>query len=108
MKNDEATQNFLQHYGVLKQKWGVRNSIRAGGPGTAYELAMMRQRKAEKRKLAREKLVPWLDSLLKGFHVFLQPRKLALAGFLLAVSWFCAMLEVYLLQLELMPGAQWW
>lgn len=65
-------------------------------------------RKAEKRKLAREKLVPWLDSLLKGFHVFLQPRKLALAGFLLAVSWFCAMLEVYLLQLELMPGAQWW
>lgn len=50
MKNDEATQNFLQHYGVLKQKWGVRNSIRAGGPGTAYELAMMRQRKAEKRK----------------------------------------------------------
>ena len=43
MKNDEATQNFLQHYGVLKQKWGVRNSIRAGGPGTAYELRMMRK-----------------------------------------------------------------
>ena len=54
------------------------------------------------------KLLPWLNDLLKGFDVFLQPGKLALAGFLLLLSWFAAFMELYMLQTELMTGAQWW
>lgn len=60
------------------------------------------------RKLAREKLLPWLDNFLKGFEVFLEPKRVVLAIVLLFVSWLFAILQVYLLQNEFMPGAQWW
>ena len=35
--------NTLKHYGVLGMRWGVRNSRRTGGPGTAYESRMLRK-----------------------------------------------------------------
>lgn len=62
----------------------------------------------QERKLAREKLLPWLEKLLKGFEFFLQPKRIVLAVVLLFVSWLFAILQVYLLQKELMAGATWW
>lgn len=60
------------------------------------------------RKLASEKLLPWFESFLKGFEVFLQPKRITMAIVLLFISWLFAIFQVYLLQNELMPGAQWW
>lgn len=70
-------------------------------------IARWRERHAG-RAFMQKKLLPWLSDLLKGFDVFLQPGKLALAGFLLLLSWFAAFMELYMLQTELMTGAQWW
>jgi len=70
-------------------------------------IARMRERFAG-RSFIQNKLIPWFSNLLKGFNVFLKPRKLALASFLLLLSWFMSFLELYLLQKELMTGAQWW
>lgn len=70
-------------------------------------IARLRERYAA-RAFMQNKLLPWLENLLKGFRVFLEPGKLAVAAFLLLLSWFSSFLELYLLQTELMTGAQWW
>lgn len=60
------------------------------------------------RKIVREKLLPWLGNFLKGFEVFLQPKRITLAIVVLFISWLFAILQVYLLQKQLMTGAVWW
>ena len=67
----------------------------------------LRERYA-KRPFIQNKLLPWLDDLLNGFRVFLEPGKLTFASVLLLASWFASFLELYLLQMELMTGAKWW
>lgn len=46
----------LQHHGVFGMRWGVRNSRRSGGPGTAYEKKLAKaQRKTDKAEAKMKK-----------------------------------------------------
>ena len=84
---------------VLLAAWGSKNQVKV----TNFFM-----QKFPNSSFVKKTLLPALNNLLRGFQVFLYPRRWLPAFLLLMFSWVFAMLELWVLQRTLIPAGQWW